>query len=199
MRDEKLCERVRGAIFRIRQSCKNILCDELIVQTESGYRINPELNIITDLDQFDALCDRIQQAPTDFRKADYLKQAIALYKSGLFGSSGNESWIIDIVHHYDMRYMKLTNELLKILSEVADYSGVQQYAEKSLKIIPWNAEAYYWLIQALYCSNASEMANYQVKRAKENLTEEDYKMLTDHFRLLKRPACVTTFDESMAL
>lgn len=173
---------IRGLIYRFRQTFSLISDYPLIESTPNGYRINPELRIITDMQQFDKLWDTIQNTASTSMKVDLIKQAIALYRGQLFEDACSEHWIMPLVHTYNLRYIGLVNDLLATLAEAKDFTGIQQFATKALDITPGNIKAHYWLVFAMYHSGAIEMAKSEIARAQTVLTTEEYHTLLRYIR-----------------
>lgn len=168
---------IRGYIYRFRQAFA-LICDfPLIESTANGYRINPELNLITDLQQFDRLCDAARQSVSVVQKVDFMRKAIALYHGPLFRVAQDEHWLIGQVNHYRLRYVTLINELLSTLAAAQDFACVQHYAVDSIAVMPGNLKAYYWLIVAMYHLGTVDLAQKELMRAKEALTTEEYSTL----------------------
>lgn len=87
--------------------------------------------------------------------------------------------------HYNLRYRGVVNDLLKLMAEGKDYSGVYDYATEALNIDPENLTAHYWLIYALYYTGSIELAKAEVQRAKMVLDEEEYRALIHKLKRLK--------------
>ena len=179
---EAISSNIRGLIYRFRQAFSMVSDYPLIEATPNGYRLNPELHIMTDLQQFDRLWDAIQHTSSTSRKIDLLKQAISIYRGPLFENACDEHWILGMVNNYNLRYVGLINELLMKLSEAGDYQGVQHYATKSLEIVPENVTARYWLVHATYHLGAIELAKNEIERSKKDLTADEYKLLLNLLR-----------------
>lgn len=168
---------IRGYIYRFRQAFA-LICDyPLIVSTPSGYRINQDLNLITDLQQFDRLCEATRQSMSLAQKVDFMRKAVALYRGPLFRSAQDEHWLVGQVNHYRLRYVTLINELLSALAVAKDFACVQQYAVEAISIMPGNLKAHYWLIVAMYHLGTVDLAQKELTRAKEALTTEEYDTL----------------------
>ena len=75
---------IRGYIYRFRKSFELISNHKLIEYTSNGYRLNPNLNIRTDLQQFENIWELVQQNIPITYKAYMLKRAIKLYKGAIF-------------------------------------------------------------------------------------------------------------------
>lgn len=196
---EALCSNVRGLIYRFRQAFSLISDYQLIVSTPNGYRLNPELRIMTDLQQFDKLWDAVQNATATTRKIDLLKQSVALYKGQLFESASDEHWIVNMVTNYHLRYVGMLNELLFKLAEAHDYFGVQQYATQALNLEPGSVKTRYWLILAICHMGEMEMAKSEVERAKANLTDEEYEALVKYLKRNKDISPNNLFDDVLGL
>lgn len=177
---ETVGRNIRSLIYRFRREFSLISPHQLIESTPNGYRINPELHIITDLQQFDTLWERAQKAGTASHKIELLKQAVALYRGPLFENAAGEHWIVGLATHYSMRYAGLINELLSALAEIKDYSGLQLYATKACDIMPENIKARYWLIYAIYHLGAVEVAKSEMERARTILTAEEFTLLSQY-------------------
>ena len=75
--------KVKAAAFRL-QSAFSIICDHrLVISTPKGYQINPELNVITDVEQFEELWRQSLNAVTLQTKIKLLQDAVELYKEAI--------------------------------------------------------------------------------------------------------------------
>lgn len=175
---ETIGSSIRGCIYRFRQAFALISNHPLIESTTGGYRINPELNIMTDVQQFEKLVSAAQQAGSLSQRVMLLKQAVDLYRGPLFKAASDEHWIIGLVNHYRIQYVNLVNELLSELAAAGDYTCVQHYALQSIRIMPGNLRANYWLIIALCHIGTLDLAQQEWLRARDALTEEEHEALT---------------------
>lgn len=134
---------LRHLIFRLRQSFGLISNYPLIETTPNGYGFNPELNIITDLDQFEKYWETAQRTSLVSEKAEILNRAVDLYKGGVLESAAGEHWLIPKASYYELRYQGVVSELLKTLAEVKDYHNLHRYAAQALAVDPANGTAHY--------------------------------------------------------
>jgi len=182
---DALCSNIRGLLYRFNNKFALISDHRLVESTSAGYRINPELHVMTDLDQFDQCWEAIQSANNSMIRLEMLKQAVRIYRGPVFETAQDEHWLIGLVSHYSIRYGGVVNELLSRLAENNDYTAVGKYASKALNVMPGNMTAHYWLICSLYYSGAPEIAKSEVDRAKADLTDEEYEELISRLRKLK--------------
>ncbi len=167
-------QNIRGYMYRFRKSFELISKHKLIEYTTNGYRLNPILNIKTDLQQFETIWEQTQQDILVTHKIYLLKQAIKLYKGTVFQSACDDHWLVGIATEYKMKYISMVNDLLSILAEFEDYDGVHHFALKSIKLVPENVKAQYWLVYSMYHSGAVAIAKQEIRQAKLRLTEDEY-------------------------
>lgn len=171
---ENPSKNLRALVFRLRQSFSLISGYQLIETSTNGYRLNPKLNIMTDLQVFDHHWETAQQMIATSSRVDILKQAVDIYKGNILTSADDVQWLMLTANHYNLRYIGMVNELLKTLEGQKDYHNLHKYAAHSLTVEPGNMKAYYWLMVAMCNMGAIEMAKTQIEMAKENLTDEEY-------------------------
>lgn len=171
---DTLSNYIRGYIHTFRKAFALISPYPLIETSASGYQINHDFHIMTDLQQFDLLWEKAQHATSVSHKVELLKKAVDLYRGHVFENACDEHWIIGTVTHYKSQYIGVVNELLATLMDVGDYSGVQHYASKAKKITPENIKVYYWLVCAMTKLDCSELAKNEIAHAKKSLTSEEF-------------------------
>lgn len=168
---------VRGYIYRFRKSFEPISDYKLIEYMANGYRVNSVLHVMTDLEQFEGLWEQAQKDIPIPTKVNLLKSAIALYKGSVFESACGDHWLTGIATEYRMKYIGMVNELLSILAQSGDYDSVHHFALTSLKLVPENVKAHYWLVYSMFHSGTVELARTALQQAKMVLTEEEFFVL----------------------
>lgn len=168
---------VKSLIYRLQQMFGLISDYRLIESTASGYWLNPDLNIITDLDIFEDLWNKVQVTADLQAKGHLLKKAMELYKHGPMDIYSGEHWFMPTITHYSLRYAGVINKLLSTLDMANDYVCILEYANIAIGAIPESLDAYYWLIYAMNHLGMGEIARSEMKAAKQVLTENDYQDL----------------------
>ena len=168
---------VKALVYRVQQKFSLISDYRLIECTPTGYRINPELNVITDMKQFEDYWHLAQKTPNPTDKVGLLKNAIEIYKHGLLEEYVGEHWFMPTVAHYSLRYTGVLTELLSSLNEARNYISIHDYANTALSAIPGSPDAYYWLIYAMTHLGMREIAKNELRAAKQVLIENDYEDL----------------------
>ena len=177
---ETVNQNIRSYIYRFRRSLEPIFKYQLIEYTANGYRLNPNINVMTDLQKFDRLWEQSQKKLPVSQKTHILKRAIQLYRGTVFETACDDHWLVGIATEYKLKYIGLVNELLSILAKYDDYNGINTFAMQALKLTPENIKAYYWLIYAMYHSGTIELAKSEMQRAKSILTSEEYATLVKY-------------------
>lgn len=155
-----------------------MICDHrLIVSSKKGYQLNPELNIITDVDLFDQYLEKADHELIVQSKIELLTKALDIYKGNLFPAAESEHWIMSDEVKYKYKCLEIYNELMKAYFQTGNYIRVEHYAEKALQIEPANEDAYYWLIRVLRMRNSNIMVKGQLHMAKHILDKKEYERL----------------------
>lgn len=168
---------IKALVYRVQQQFGLISDCRLIECTATGYRINPDLNIITDIGLFDEYWHQAQKTAMPAGKICLLKKAMDIYKHGLLEEYSGEHWFMPTVAHYSLRYTGVITQLLSTLNEAENYVSIHEYANAALSAIPGSPDAYYWLIYAMTHLGMREIAKNELRAAKQVLIENDYEDL----------------------
>ena len=142
-----------------------------------GYQINPELDIITDIQHFEEYWLQAQNAFTMQAKIELLKKAVELYRGHIYDSAGSEHWLMSHSIAYKYKCLGIYTDLMRAYYETQDYATVQYYASLALKIEKASVDGYYWMIRAMSQRDSVSMAKGHLKIAEHVLTSEEYQEL----------------------
>lgn len=169
--------KLKTLIYRQRDAFRLICQYQLIDSAPKGYRLNPKLRVVTDLQQFDYLLNLVKQTSSVANKIELLKNAIKLYRGDVMSSLSPDHWLMLTVNHYRMKYRGVVNELLKLLGDTSDYQCVHAYASQALLIDPDNLRCYYWMLWALDKMGATELVRSEVNILQQKMEKEDYEQI----------------------
>ena len=124
--------KIKNLVYRLHTSFSDISEHKLIISTNRGYQLNPELNIVTDLQLFNSYWLMSQKAMSVHTKIELLKKLTDIYKGSLLISASGEHWILGSALGFRNKYTGIINELLKAFFEAENYSDIQLYALKAL-------------------------------------------------------------------
>ena len=176
---EKAGRAIKNLAYRLQQEFGLLSDYRLIESTITGYRINPELSITTDFDLFEHYWNEAQITASPVDRGHLLKKAMDIYQLGPLEDYSGEHWFMPTATYYGLRYMGVVNQLLSSLDMAGDSVCILEYANIAVRAIPGCLDAHYWLIYAMNHVGMREMANSQLKVARQILTEEDYDALLD--------------------
>ena len=168
---------VRTHLYRLRKTFELLSEMDLIITKPNGYRINPNLKIMTDYEQFEELCNSIKPFMPVQKKIEILKEAVKLYDGKLFPNGDGEMWHISHSAKYHMMYIKAVDQLMELLNESEDYKALHDYAMRTVNIEADSPVIIYWLVVALRKNGAIDMAKKHLESAKARLLEEEYQEL----------------------
>lgn len=174
---------IRALIYRFRNKFGAIFENDLIITSANGYQINPILRIKMDIIEFDKLSKSIQYSNNIDEKINLIKTALSLYKGPVYAVARSEHWIFHTVNHYAMSYISLTNQLLELLAQQNDYTGLNHYASEALKMESGNMTAYFWRIYSIHRTGAIERLHMVLKQAKKELTADEYDSLLEKIHI----------------
>ena len=179
---------LRGIVYRFRQLFSLISPYDLVVTTNSGYCLNPDLRIITDMENFDRAWDAVQNASGAAQKMELIKQAMSLYNGEIYPPASGEHWLSAWSHHYRSRYLALSNELLCKLADTQEWDAVCRYSSQCQALVSDDMRTYFWLILGLYKTGSIELARGELQRAETICTKEEYQELITMLRKIKESA-----------
>lgn len=152
---------LKTLMFRVRKLLEPLgyPTQELVVQNRKTYGWTKALTTVCDTDRFEYLC--VQSEAPNLPEDDRLSlclEAFALYKGNFLPKSEWESWVVPIHTYYHTLYQKLIEKTLLLLEERKDYPTIIDVCQQATAIDPYNEDAHYYLIYALYQSGNQLMA-----------------------------------------
>lgn len=171
--------KLRTLLYRFRTTFRMISDKEVIVTTANGYRINSELTIRTDYEDFDKTCEVSKMAYDRYQKKELLCKAIKIYRGKLFPTGNGEHWLLACNSKYHLQYLAIVEELMTLLHLEKNYSMMHEYAMMAVNVEPDNPTVLFWLIVALRKHGAIDMAKEYLESAKMRLLREEYQELEE--------------------
>ena len=164
-------------VYRLQRIFSLVSDFRLIESAVNGYRLNTELNVISDVKIFEEYWRQAQITSDPYAKGQLLKKAMDLYKDGVLPSLAGEQWIMPTIAHYSLRYIGVVNQLLAALEKAKDYVCIYEYANIAVQSLPGNLDAQYWLIYSMNRLGNQDISRNQLRTAEQVLTDEDYREL----------------------
>ena len=171
--------KLRTLLYRFRTTFRLLSDKELIVTSANGYRINSELSIRTDYEDFERICEVSKKAYDRYQKKELLCKAVKLYRGKLFPTGSGEHWLLACNSKYHLQYLAIVEELMNLLHSEKNYSMMHEYAMMAVSVEPDNPTVLFWLIVALRKHGAIDMAKEHLESARIRLLNEEYQELEE--------------------
>lgn len=113
--------KLRTLLYRFRTTFRLLSDKELIVTSANGYRINSELSIRTDYEDFERTCEVSKKAYDRYQKKELLCKAVKLYRGKLFPTGSGEHWLLACNSKYHLQYLAIVEELMTQLNAEKKY------------------------------------------------------------------------------
>ncbi len=168
---------LRTHLYRLRKIFELIYDKNLIVTMPNGYRINPNLKIVTDYELFENQYKLVTPLLPEDKQIEILKEVVKIYDGKLFPNGYSDHWHIPCSTKYHTIYINAFEQLMGLLNKTEDYKALHNYSLKAIKVDPNSPAIIYWLVVALRKSGAIEVAQKHLESAKNRLLEEEYQEL----------------------
>lgn len=169
--------KIKSVAYRLQNAFGMISDYRLLVSTPLGYQLNPELNIMTDMQRFDDFWVEAQNALTLQTKIELLKRTTEVYRGNIYPAASSEHWLMAHELSYKYKCLGIYTELMKAYYDSLNYASVQYYASLALKLEKANVDAYYWMIRTMREKDSMAMAKGELQMAEHVLTAEEYQEL----------------------
>lgn len=171
---ESASTKIKSLAYRLQTIFGVVSDSRLIISTLRGYQLNPELNVMTDLQEFEDCWAQAQSAITMQAKVELLKKATEIYRGNIYDVASSEHWLMPHELSYKYKCVEIYIDMVRIYFDVQDYANVQKYASMALLIDKASVDAYYWLIRAKRQKDSLSMAKGELKLAEHVLTDDEY-------------------------
>lgn len=169
-------QKVRRAINGIVNKC-TLLKHPLIFRDDAGYKFNPNLKVVVDVQVFMRMSEQINHVADPVIRKHMLEDMVAMYKGPIRGEAKSPSWLTQDKHRMESLYLTAIKRLLYILYNEGDYETLHSYAAKSMEIVANNTEGYYWKIRAYRTTSNLDKANSLLETAQKCIPDEEYQNL----------------------
>lgn len=144
---------LKTLIFRTRKLLEpfHLPTQNLILQKRGTYAWNPQIEIITDTDQFEELFQK--SSNPDIPKEEqlqFLLAALELYQGDFLPKSNWEAWAVPISTYYHAHFLQAAHQAIELLTTRENWQTIIPLCKKVIEIEPFNDDFHYHLIFALY-------------------------------------------------
>lgn len=164
---------LKALVYRLRTILKKFFGSvNIVVSGNSTYFINPDLEVVLDIDIFDKLIADGENAQSDDERMELFEKAIDLYKGSFLPMLSEEQWVIITGTYLESAFMTATVYLLKKYMEQKKYDSVEKLSTNALNYDPLNENLHYYLIKSLIIQNKMTLAKQHYLATEKFLFDE---------------------------
>lgn len=155
---------LKNLVYRLRNLLKCLGEEEYITARRGYYRWNPEIQVDTDYERFEQLCDSAKLVQEDEEKERMYNEALKIYKGNIQEDLASEGWMVPIATWYQSVYLSAARDLIQIYARQKKFNRIQEICMRALKVDELDEDFHYWLMRSL-------MEQYKVDLALKHYNE----------------------------
>lgn len=164
---------LKALVYRLRTILKKYFGDiNIVVSGNSAYYINPEIEVILDIDRFDKIIRDGESAGDSDTQIKLFESAISLYQGTFLPMLADEQWVIISSTYLESTYMTSTIFLLKKYLEHDQYDLVEKLSTEALNYDGLNESLHYYLLKSLIKQNKMNIAKQHYISVEKLLFDE---------------------------
>lgn len=157
---------------------------QLVVTTDKGYTLNPELSIDMDLNYADELLKAVDDATDSKAKFELLTKCFNAFCGDFMVSIHDECAIMaNYRMNYRRRFLDKMDQYMDLLYRQNDYEAIVRKTSKLLEYFPRNLDLLFWNVMALLQQHKYGIVKSHTEDFQKMLDNEECKML--HERVLQ--------------
>ncbi|MBR5534857.1 MAG: winged helix-turn-helix domain-containing protein [Ruminiclostridium sp.] len=156
----------------------------LVTRSKAGYRWNPDIPVVLDVEVFDQLCQEGSNTKILGQKTALNRQALALYKTGFLHKLSNEPWVRTLEVIYHDRYLDVVRSQLQLLTEAQFLEETIEVARTALTHEPFSESLWYTLVSNLLALGRRREAIDAYEQARETFVSNLGTMPAEELRKL---------------
>ncbi|MFI5211899.1 MAG: BTAD domain-containing putative transcriptional regulator [Ignavibacteria bacterium] len=130
------------------KSKKEGIALQYIIYEGKTLKLNPDFSYYSDIEEFDSLLEKAFSKENNSEKLRLLKEAVLLYKGEAL-EGYYEQWCENLRSEYRNKFIKVLEQLLRLLLEAGQYDDITIYGDKLLMTDNLNETAYSIQIESL--------------------------------------------------
>lgn len=158
---------LKNLMYRVRNALKGLGPDNYICTMPYAYRWNPEIEVESDYEEFEALQRALKNAKTPQEKKWLCRKILDCYKGNVSAKVAVEEWMIPKVVWYQSAYMDAMKELCNILAEEQEWSELEMNCNRAILEDPFDEDIHCWLLHSLHGQKKYDQVIQQYEKTKK--------------------------------
>lgn len=162
---------LKNLMYRVRNALKILGSDNFICTMPYAYRWNPEIEVESDYEEFEALQRALKDAKNQQEKKWLCRKIIDCFKGNASAKVAVEEWMIPKVVWYQSAYMDAMKELCKILAEEKEWGELELNCNRAILEDPFDEDIHCWLLYSLHGQKKYDQVIQQYEKTKKMFYE----------------------------
>lgn len=164
---------LKALVHRLRTVLKKVLGDiDIILSGGSGYYINPDIDIVLDVDIFENMIQLAKNENNEDLVMHYFEEALSLYQGDFLPMFNSEQWVMIASTYLESSYMTAVTYVLKHYLKSERYQEVENLSTIALNYDGLNENLHYYLLTSLMKQNKIHTAKHHYLSIEKLLYEE---------------------------
>lgn len=178
---------IKNVAFRTRKMFDNIVQERVIVAGNGTYRINGELEIWLDIEEFERQFKRASNTNrSDEERLASCEKAFKLYSGAMLPNLDCERWLVNRICYYQLMYSQLVQIYTMLLEKKGDCMTMFDVVAKATEIELVDSSVHITLIGTLLKNNKAKLAKRYYSRIRDQLTPEENRTVSELWKIYDR-------------
>lgn len=182
----------KNLVYRFRVKWKNVRMMEtddyqLIITTDRGYMLNPEMEINVDVNNVIDLLKTIEDTVDVDAKIDMLRKFMSMYHGEFMQDETMDNFFIEEKRNlYNTTFLAKMDYLLELLYNQRKYDSLIAYSIDILNIYPGSLNTYAWRVSAFRQQGQMDLMRATLNAANALLDDEEQNMLAEKIESIEK-------------
>lgn len=161
---------LKNMIYRLRTALKVLGPEEFICTIPGSYQWNPEIEVETDYERYEALAARLRKtAPEENmeERKNLCREILKIYRGNVTPMIADEPWILSRVIWYRTIFIDAAKILSGIYESEEDWEELENVCERALKVDALDEDLNCYQMKALYGQKKYEMVVVHYEKAEK--------------------------------
>lgn len=157
---------LKSVIHKVRKILQRLGNDRFILTVKGGYRWNPDIQVETDYDQYEALIQLLPMKMNEVARKKLYADIVQTYNE-ISSLIKNETFILEKSITYQQSYYMALHALCNILQRNRQWKRLEEICTEAVRQNPYDGEIYCHLLKSLQKQEQYSLAILQFEKIKK--------------------------------
>lgn len=159
---------LKNLMYRLRIAMKDLGEEQFICTLPGAYRWNPEIEVESDYERFEALAAKVRGMQGDSRATEAIcEEAIECYQGNVSAMIAEEPWILSKTIWYQSLFMDIAKILCGIYKEERKWDRLEQVCNQALSVDAYDEDIHCWMLESLKGQKKYKLAVTHYERTRK--------------------------------